>query len=112
MPDPIKQFHPDVEEVDLVEIASDIAKDNSDAARRVVTVIHEWFGTLAAQPEMGTLYHPARRTLRGVRMIPVLPYRNYLIFYRPLPNKEGVRILYVLHAARDIATFLREHQRR
>lgn len=74
--------------------------------------VDEAFRLLATQPRMGTKYHPARQSLADIRMIPAVPYRNYLIFYRPLPDDAGVRILYVLHAARDIAAFLKEHQRR
>ncbi len=111
MHDPVKDIHPDVIHIDLVEIAVGIAQDNPVAAQKVVRAIQEMFDPLAKHPSIGTLYHPARRTLQGIRMLPVLPYRNYLIFYRPLPENAGVRILYVLHAARDIATFMREHGR-
>ncbi len=70
------------------------------------------FTVLASQPLLGTDIHPMRRALKGIRMIPVTEYRNYLIYYRPLPKNAGVRILYVLHAARDAVTFAREHRRR
>lgn len=106
------QIHPAVEDEDLADIASAISQDSPAAADRVIDTITTAFGFLAQQPSMGTLYHPARKSLEGIRMIPATPYRNYLIFYRPLPNDAGVRILYVLHAARDIATFMKDHQRR
>lgn len=61
---------------------------------------------------LGTAYHPMRRSLRGIRMIPVTEYRNYLIYYRPLPDNTGIRILYVLHASRDAATFAHAHHRK
>ncbi len=44
-------------------------------------------------------------------MFPVTAYPNYIIYYRPLPDNIGVRLLYVLHAARDAATIVHEHQR-
>jgi plasmid stabilization system protein ParE len=45
-------------------------------------------------------------------MFVVGDYPNYLIYYRPLPEVTGVRILYVLHAARDAATFAKEYRRK
>lgn len=109
--DPSKHMHPDVEDVDLVEIAEYIALDDPEAARRVIAAVREMFLTLARNPGVGTEYSPLRRALKGIRMIPVTEYRNYLIYYRPLPDHTGVRILYVLHAARDAATFATEHRR-
>lgn len=109
--EPARHMHPAVEEVDLVEIASYIAQDDPDAARRVVAAVHEMFRLLARHPLLGTEYSPLRRTLKGIRMIPVTEFRNYLIYFRPLPANAGVRILYVLHAARDATAFAREHRR-
>ncbi len=106
-----RQFHPEVEESDLLDIALHIAQDNPEAATRVVTAIRDMSYVLVEQPFLGTEYHPLRKTLKGIRMIPVTEYRNYVIYYRPLPDNAGVRILYVLHAARDAATFAREHRR-
>ncbi len=109
--DPYEHMHPDVEDIDLVEIAEYIILDNPDAARAVVTAIRETFILLAAQPMLGTEFHPIRKVLHGIRMFTVTVYPNYLIYYRPLPDNTGVRILYVLHAARDVATFVQENQR-
>lgn len=112
MPDALLEVHPEVLTVDMLEISSYIMANDEDAAGEVLSCVDETFHLLAEQPSIGTLYHPARRSLEGIRMIPAAPYRNYLIFYRSLPDDAGVRILYVLHAARDIATFMKEHQRR
>jgi len=109
--DPNEHMHPDVEDIDLVEIAEYILLENSNAARSVVKAIRDTFTLLAGQPFLGTEYHPIRRVLRGIRMFTVTDYLNYLIYYRPLPEDAGVRILYVLHAARDSATFVQDHQR-
>jgi hypothetical protein len=46
-----------------------------------------------------------------IRMFTVTDYPNYLIYYRPLPEDAGIRVLYVLYAARDSATFVQDHQR-
>ncbi|WP_395746333.1 type II toxin-antitoxin system RelE/ParE family toxin [Prosthecobacter sp.] len=105
------QIHPEVEMIDLEEIATYIARSNPRAADEVVGVITGMYDVLASQPQMGTEYHPLRWTLEGIRMITVTEYPNYLIYYRPLPENAGVRILYVLHGARDAAAFAKEHQR-
>jgi toxin ParE1/3/4 len=95
------EVHREVEETDLVEIAAYIARDNPEAAARVLDAIDLTFARLAKFPESGTRYHAARKVLAGIRMTPVSRFRNYLIFYRPLPANEGIRVLYVINAARD-----------
>ncbi len=109
--DPLQHMHPDVGEVDLVGIAEHIAMDDPKAAKRVVSAIRDMFILLADHPLLGTDYHPLRRSLQGVRMITVPEYPNHLIYYRPLPENVGVRILYVIHGARDAVAFAKENHR-
>jgi len=109
--DPLQEMHPDVGTVDLVGIAEHIAMDDPVAARKVVSAIRDMFLLLSGHPLLGTEYHPLRRSLKGIRMITVTEYPNYLIYYRPLPENTGVRVLYVLHGARDAAAFAKEHRR-
>jgi plasmid stabilization system protein ParE len=104
-------IHPDVLAVDISEITSFIMSDNPEAADAVLSRIDEAFVAVTSFPALGTLYHPGRKVLKGIRMIPATPYRNYLIFYRPLPDDAGVRILYVLHGARDIAGYIKDSGR-
>jgi plasmid stabilization system protein ParE len=104
------QVHPEVDN-DLIELSAYIAMDSPAAAVAVERAITSLFELLACKPQMGTEFHPLRRTLRGIRMFVVTEYPNYLIYYRPLPDNTGVRILYVMHAARDAATFAKEHRR-
>ena len=111
MPDTIVDIHPDVLALDVQEIANYIAQDNEEAAARVLEAIDQTYHLLARHPNLGTEYSPLRRTLKGIRMGVVTEYPNYLVYYRPLPDNEGVRILYVLHAARDAATFAKAHRR-
>ncbi|MHB1080595.1 MAG: type II toxin-antitoxin system RelE/ParE family toxin [Prosthecobacter sp.] len=109
--DPVQHMHPDVGEVDLVEIAEHIALDDPEAAKRVVSAIRDMFVLLAGHPLLGTEYHPLRRSLQGIRMITVPEYPSYLIYYRPPKETGGVRILYVLHGARDAVAFAKDHSR-
>lgn len=92
-------------------ISTYIAFDNPAAAEAVEFAITDTFALLASRPRMGTKYHPIRQVLHGIRMLPVTAYPNYLIYYRPLPDNSGVRILYVLNAARDAATYVHEQPR-
>jgi toxin ParE1/3/4 len=111
MPEPKVDIHPDVLAVDVQEIANYIAMDNEAAAERVLAEIEATYAALALDPMMGTVRHPVRRSLKGIRMFVVTKYPNYIIYYRPLSGNTGVRILYVMHAARDAATFAKEHRR-
>jgi plasmid stabilization system protein ParE len=111
MSEPALEVHPEVLFDDLQEIANHISLDNPYAADRVLEEIDSSFLLLTKHPLLGTEYHPIRRILRGIRMFVVTAYPNYLIYYRPLPGDVGVRILYVLHAARDVRNFVHDHKR-
>ncbi len=110
MPEHELQVHPEVRK-DVIEISIHIAMDNPLAAEAVEFAITGTFELLAQAPLMGTEYHPLRRSLQGIRMMTVTEYPNYLIYYRPLPENAGVRILYVLHGARDAVAFAKDHRR-
>ncbi len=111
MPEAIVDIHPDVLALDVQDIANYIAQDNEEAAARVLEAIDQTYSLLARHPRLGTEYSPLRRALKGIRMCVVTEYPNYLVYYRPLPDNTGVRILYVLHAARDAATFAKAYRR-
>ncbi len=55
---------------------------------------------LAAKPGIGAVYEPAEPLYSNVRYSRISRFRNYLVFYLPL--SEGIEVLRVLHAARDI----------
>ena len=71
---------------DLREIGLRIAKDNPEA-----------FELVARHPAIGRLQS---YSLAGVRSWVVPGFENYVIFYLPTPDE--VRILAVLHGARDL----------
>jgi hypothetical protein len=70
-------IHPDVLAVDILEITSFIMSDNPEAADAVLSSIDEAFVAVTSFPALGTLYHPGRRVLKGIRMIPATPYRIF-----------------------------------
>lgn len=101
--------HPEVIGEDLPVIYSFIAKDDVSAAERVLAAVGETFELLAREPEAGVSYQTRNSKLRGVKMIPVAGYRNYLVFYRV--SAECVRILYVVHGARNLLRLFAERSR-
>ena len=91
---------------DLDEHAEFIARDNLEAAGRFYDAAAEAFDRLAVLPEMGsprTFRNPA---LAGLRMWRIPNFERYLIFYRPI--QDGIEVIRVLHAARDIGAILEQ----
>ena len=83
---------------DLVEIFAYIAEDNLDAARRTNAKLVATFGTIAKQPGAGR----ERPELDvGIYSLPV---GSHVIYYRHV--QSVVRVLRVLHGARDIPALL------
>lgn len=80
--------------LDLVEIALRIAKENPTAAERWLNSIDKKCQMLAQMPDLGRRRSDLAPELRG------LPVGSYVIFYRPIP--DGIQIIRVLHGARDI----------
>ncbi len=85
-------------EADAVEIWGYIAQDNPGAADRLLDRFDKLFHLLARQPNLGKSVEELSPRLRFI------PLGNYLIFYRPLP--DGIEIVRLLHAARDITAVL------
>jgi toxin ParE1/3/4 len=94
-------------EEDLDQIEDYIATRDPAAAARLRAAIVQQSIELGNMPEKGmTLKEPRSREEMGVRLWPVTRYRNYLVLYRIEP--ERLRVLRILHAARDWARFFRE----
>ncbi|HEX7618277.1 MAG TPA: type II toxin-antitoxin system RelE/ParE family toxin [Verrucomicrobiae bacterium] len=81
-------------ELDRVEIALRIARDNPAAADRLLETIDEKCRLLAQMPEMGQERPDLAPDLRS------LPDSNHVIFCRPV--SDGIQVIRVLHGARDI----------
>lgn len=93
----------------MADIYSFISKDAVESAGRVIDAVIETFALLVREPNAGVLYRTENPNLHGVKMMPVTRYRNYLIFYRTMA--ECVRILYVVHGARNLVRFFAETPR-
>jgi len=55
-------------------------------------------------PGIGEPYQVANPQRVGLRCAHVRRFKNYLIYYRPIPG--GIDVIRVLHAARDIRDIL------
>ena len=92
-------------ERDLIDHYAFIARDKVEPAERFLRVAEECFERLAADPMLGHSWRSPLPVLSDVCVYPMpTPFRNYLIFYRPIDN--GVEFLTVLHGARDLQTVL------
>ena len=84
-------------EADIDEIWTYIARNDGQAADRVIDSIYDRFAMLARQPELGEsagyLTAGLRRTFAG----------KYVIYYEIEPNRVFIRR--VLHSARDVRKF-------
>lgn len=87
------EFSPE-SQIDLMEIAAFIARDNPARARSFVDELEADCARLTTQPGLGA---PRPELGDGVRM---RPHGRYLIFY--WADGDVVRIARVLHSARDV----------
>lgn len=74
------------------------AQFDHDNADKFISELFEVFGMLARNPVAGRLRSDIEPDLRS------FPKVNYSIFY--YPTAVGVRIMRILHSARDIETIL------
>ena len=80
---------------DLSDIFQYLAKETEvERAQNFLRLIEEKCKLLAQFPEMGRTRHEFIISLRS------FPVKNYIVFYLPVEN--GIEILRVLHASRDI----------
>jgi plasmid stabilization system protein ParE len=89
---------------DLAEVWDFIARDNPDAADRVLSMFEGAFDLLVGRPLLGH----TRKDLAD-ESIRFWPLASYLIAYQP--QVAGVRIIAVLHGARDVAKLVKDRGR-
>jgi toxin ParE1/3/4 len=86
---------------DLIEHYANIADDKVDPAERFLKVAEKSLSLLADMPVIGRLFPTSNPRLADLRVYP-LPqgFRSYLVFYRKVD--EGIEVVRVLHAKRDL----------
>jgi len=103
MSDPIVLKKPLVR-IDLAGCYAYIADRSPDAANRFRQAAETTFAALAKSPGIGERYQIANPRLEGLRCASVRRFKNFLIFYRPIPG--GIDVIRVLHAARNTREIL------
>jgi toxin ParE1/3/4 len=91
---------------DIAEQAAFIAEENPNAADRYISVVRETIASLCDKPTRGSLYKTGNPKPKGLRRLIVPGFKNYLVFHPEEPRK--IRVIRVLHGARDINTILVE----
>lgn len=85
---------------DLLELARYIARDDMDAALRLLDAAEADMTQLSQMPELGPMRKFSHPLLVDVRSWIIRGFPNHLIFYRPVSG--GIEALRVLHGSRDI----------
>lgn len=80
--------------IDMADIWSYIARDSERQADKFIDRIDRQLARLALQPAIGRLRNELMENLRS------FPFERYLLFYQV--TREGIDVVRVLHAARDI----------
>ena len=81
---------------DLIDIWQYIADDSPEDADRFLDTLEEKMSLLGDNPEMGKRREELAEGLRG------FPVGNYMIYYRPHGEKEGIVVVRVLNATQNI----------
>jgi toxin ParE1/3/4 len=91
---------------DIIEIYRYLHARSPSAADKVLDAIERSIKSLVDTPRIGSYWNSPDVRLDGMRVTTVTPYRNYLIFFRPV--KDGVEVYRVLHGARNLPALIDE----
>lgn len=95
----------DLARADILDIYEFIFENDPNAAERWLDAVNATIEEfIARHPFAGVKRDYGRPKLAGMRMKQVIGFAEYLIFYRISPG--AVRIVRVLHGARDIPNVL------
>jgi toxin ParE1/3/4 len=79
-----------------------------DLADRFLVRAEITFDKLTTSPGLGRARRFANARLQNLRSWKIGGFPNHLVFYKPLPNDDGVEIIRVLHGARDLENLFRD----
>lgn len=89
-----------IDEYYVREAGAETADRILDAILKAIAHYADWPQTAALRPELAP----------GIRSAPVA---SYMLYFRPYPNGNGIRVMRIIHGARDQANaFLRSRERR
>ncbi len=95
-------------EQDLLDHFAFIGHRNPDAAERFLDAAERALALLARFPLMGRIWESPSPRLANVRYWTIPRFKNYRIFYRPIA--DGIEVLHVFHARRDIRSILESEE--
>ena len=93
---------------DLKEAFLFIAENNTENAIRFLKSARATMENLATMPLMGSPRYFRNAQLLDIRQWPVKGFSKYLIFYRSLDSQQGIEVIRVLNAKRDLEAVLNE----
>lgn len=93
-------------EADVDQVAVFIAKDSVERALRFYDSVEVTYRTILEYPERWPEFESDHPALAGVRKLAVHRYSKFLVFYQI--KQRTVRIIRVIHGARDLASVLLE----
>lgn len=88
---------------DISEISDYLAQDNYEIADKFVVMAKRTFGFLLSVPGVGQKYMTGSMQ-NNIRYFPVMSFSKHLVFY--IARNSGIRIVRVLHEARNIDLLL------
>ncbi|KAB2854764.1 MAG: type II toxin-antitoxin system RelE/ParE family toxin [Sphingopyxis terrae] len=88
---------------DFYDIVEFIAQDNPD---RAVSFVQEIRSACERRAE---LPHAGRRCDDIAPGLLRFPHKSYIIYYRMLSDGDGIRIMHIIHGARDHERIMRQH---
>lgn len=91
---------------DIKQIAAYIGENNPKAGTAFRQTLQNIYEVLLDLPEIGSVRNFRNPEMKGLRMLPVPKFKNYLLFYRP--TSERLEIVRVLHGARDVSSLFGE----
>jgi|CXWL01.1.fsa_nt_gi toxin ParE1/3/4 len=81
-----------------------IHKDNPSAAIKFIDDVEQTCNALAQMPSIGSRHYADIALVRGIRMIAVNNFKNYLLFFTEY--ETHIEVIRLLHGARDIPEIL------
>ncbi|MBI5094031.1 MAG: type II toxin-antitoxin system RelE/ParE family toxin [Candidatus Hydrogenedentes bacterium] len=101
----LKLIKREIAKRDIIELADYIARDSLEAAEQFIVAVVAAFRFLTQTPGAGARRDYLDPSLTGLRIWPVRGFEKHLVFYRE--TVEGLEIVRVLHATRDIEALFR-----
>lgn len=91
---------------DLREIFLYLGSHSEQRAQKFLLAAETTFEQLIEMPFLGAPRQFLHPRLHSLRQWPIQGFKNYLIIYRPFASANGLEVLRVLHASRDITAHL------